>query len=141
MPAACFPSPAEFAGFYQAVRTTSEPAATAALLKGMFTPQVSDADLDFVARENLKFPRQPAADLLHDHCYLDWRDTIETLRNPTLVVGGETSIFSAQSQRWIASRIPGAEVDIFPASEGGGHFMFFENPRRFNALVSGFLAR
>ncbi|MEJ1938495.1 alpha/beta hydrolase, partial [Nostoc sp. NIES-2111] len=64
-----------------------------------------------------------------------------TLRNPTLVVGGETSIFSAQSQRWIASRIPGAEVDIFPASEGGGHFMFFENPRRFNALVSGFLAR
>jgi non-heme chloroperoxidase len=136
-----FPSPAEFAGFYQAVRTTSEPDATAALLKGMFTPQVSDADLGFVARENLKFPRQQAADLLHDHCYLDWRDTIRTLRNPTLVVGGETSIFSPRSQHWIAAQVPGAEVDIFPTAEGGGHFMFFENPRRFNALVSAFLAR
>ncbi len=136
-----FPSPAEFGGFYQAVRTTSDPAGTAALLKGMFTPQASEADLAFVASENLKFPRQQAADLLHDHCYLDWRDTIEALRRPTLVVGGEASIFSAQSQRWIASRIPGAEVDIVPAAEGGGHFMFFENPRRFNTLVSSFLAR
>lgn len=136
-----FPSPADFAGFYRAVRATTETDATAALLKGMFTPQVSDADLRFIAQENLKFPRQQAADLLHDHCYLDWRDTIRTLRNPTLVIGGETSIFSPRSQHWIASQIPGAEVEIFPTAEGGGHFMFFENPRRFNALVSSFLGR
>ncbi|MEJ1939292.1 alpha/beta hydrolase, partial [Nostoc sp. NIES-2111] len=82
-----FPSPAEFAGFYQAVHTTSQPAATAASLKGMFTPQVRDADLDFVARENLKFPSQQPPDPPPDHSYLDWRVTNAPMRHPTPVAG------------------------------------------------------
>jgi pimeloyl-ACP methyl ester carboxylesterase len=70
----------------------------------------------------------------------DWRGLIGTLRLPTLVVGGAVSIFSAESQRWIAAQIPGAVCEIFEESEGGGHFMFWENPRRFNAVVARFMA-
>ena len=51
----------------------------------------------------------------------------------------EASIFSAASQRWIAEVVPGAEIDIFEADQGGSHFMFHENPGRFNARVSAFL--
>jgi non-heme chloroperoxidase len=36
-------------------------------------------------------------------------------------------------------QIPGARLEVFGAEEGGGHFMFMENPRRFNALVREFL--
>ena len=87
----------------------------------------------------MKLPRRHAADLLWDHCLLDWRDVIRTIRLPTLVVGARESIFSAESQEWIAAQIPGAEVVIFEADEGGSHFMCHENPTKFNALVDAFL--
>lgn len=135
-----FPDPAAFGGFYQAVQATPDVPGTMNLLRGMFTPAHSDDDLRHIAAENLQFPRQHAADLLHDHCYLDWRDRIATITLPTLVIGAEASIFSAASQRWIAACIPAAQVDIFEADQGGSHFMFHENPTRFNARVAAFLA-
>lgn len=109
------------------------------LIRGMFTAAVDEADLERIAAENLKLPRAHAAELLHDHCVIDWRSEIRAIDLPTLVIGAEASIFSAASQRWIAEVVPGAEVDIFEADQGGSHFMFFENPARFNARVSAFL--
>ena len=85
-------------------------------------------------------PRAAAADLLFDHCLNDWRDVITHTRLPSLVIGGRKSIFSAESQEWIASVNPKAKASIYEEHEGGGHFMFFENPRRFNAEVSAFLS-
>jgi len=78
--------------------------------------------------------------LLRDTAYGDWRDVIERIKLPTLVIGGENSIFTSASQRWIASVIPGAEIEIFSTPEGGSHFMFIENPSRFNSSVLSFLA-
>ncbi|HMQ56963.1 MAG TPA: alpha/beta hydrolase [Rhizobiaceae bacterium] len=127
-------------GFENAVRGAPDAAQTKEIIRGMFTAAVAEADLDWIASENIKLPRDHAAHLLHDHCILDWRSEIAAIRNPTLVVGAEASIFSAQSQRWIAERIPGAEVEIFAANDGGSHFMFFDNPRRFNERVAAFLA-
>ena len=80
-----------------------------------------------------------AADLLFDHCLNDWRDVIEVTRLPSLVVGGRKSIFSAESQEWIASVNPNARAVIFEEDEGGAHFMFYENASRFNAEVDRFL--
>ncbi|MEM0908801.1 MAG: alpha/beta hydrolase, partial [Pseudomonadota bacterium] len=79
------------------------------------------------------------AHLLHDHCVLDWREEIRRITNPALVIGGQKSIFSAQSQQWVAGQIPGAQVEIFEADQGGGHFMFWENADRFNGSVAAFL--
>ena len=39
----------------------------------------------------------------------------------------------------IAVQIPGADCIIFAADEGGSHFMFYENPEKFNAVVEDFL--
>lgn len=127
-------------GFCGAVVATTEAVANKEILRGMFTDRIPEDDLLWVSKENLALPRPHAATLLHDHCLNDWRDVIRTIRKPTLVVGGEKSFFSTASQRWIAAQIPGAEVSIFPGDEGGSHFMFFENPTRFNAEVSAFLA-
>jgi len=110
------------------------------LIRGMFTSGIDEADLERIAAENLKMPRAQAAELLHDHGVIDWRSEIGAIELPTLVIGAEASIFSAASQRWIAGQIDGAEVEIFAADDGGSHFMFFENPSRFNARVSAFLA-
>jgi non-heme chloroperoxidase len=112
---------------------------TPSFLGAMFTPSFDPETLGFVVAENLKMARPNAADLIFDHLHNDWRDAIARIRLPTLVIGAEASIFSADSQRWIAQMIPGAEVDIVPADEGGSHFMFLENPARFNARVIEFL--
>jgi pimeloyl-ACP methyl ester carboxylesterase len=124
---------------YERIRTTDTVAALADFLTPMFTKACRRVDVEWVASENLKLPRPYAAALHWDHVMRDWRGLIATMRLPTLVIGGTVSIFSAESQRWIAAQIPGAACEIFEESEGGGHFMFLENPRRFNDVVRGFM--
>lgn len=94
----------------------------------------------WVLAENLKFPREPAAKLLVDHCTQDWRDTIPRINLPTQIFGGQGSFFSPRSQEWIQRQIPGSQLSIFTAEEGGSHFMFLENPVKFNHILAGFLA-
>lgn len=114
---------------------------TAGLVNDMFfTKSYPGSKLKHALDQNLKFPREYAAALLIDHCTQDWRDTITRIDVPTLVVGGEASFFTPKSQRWIASQIRGAKVEIFGAGEGGGHFMFMENPGKFNRIAQEFLA-
>ena len=108
-------------------------------VRGFFTTDFPEQSLPFIAQENLKFPRHLAAQLLRDTAFGDWRDVIKRIRCRTLVVGGDASIFTSDSQRWIASQIPDAQVEIFAADEGGSHFMFVENPDRFDSIVLSFL--
>lgn len=133
------PDMAALAAFEAGVLAGEGKEATKEIVRGMFTGAVDETVLDWVASENALMPRPQAAHLLHDHCLQDWRSEIAAIRNPTLVVGGEASIFPARSQRWIARQIPEAEVEIFEADDGGSHFMFLENPERFNARVAAFL--
>ena len=128
------------ASFAEVVRSTDTVEGTMGIVRGMFTSAMPEPDLRWIASENLKMPRGAAADLLFDHCLNDWRDVITATRLPSLVIGGRKSIFPPESQEWIASVNPNAKASIFEEHEGGGHFMFFENPRRFNAEVSAFLS-
>lgn len=133
------PDTTALAEFYLAVLGATSAEETAPLIARLFSPSLPGDELLWFASEIVKLPRRHAADLLWDHCLLDWRDLIQTIRLPTLVVGARQSIFSAESQEWIAARIPGAEVVIFTAEEGGSHFMCYENPAKFNARVDAFL--
>ncbi len=134
-----FPDAAGLEGFVAAVTATDTVEGHKEIIRGMFTANIDEDDLAWIAAENLQMPRQEAADLLWDHCLNDWRDVIVDIDLPTLVVGSEASIFSAESQRWIAAQNPNAEVVIFEADDGGSHFMFYENPERFNRHVREFL--
>ena len=106
----------------------------------LFTKNYPEPMLDWVIAENLKFPRQAAAQLLLELAVHDWRDAIRRIKLPTMIFGGRASIFDPKSQEWIARQIPGAIVDIFEADEGGSHFMWMENPARFLSLLRGFLS-
>ena len=112
---------------------------TEGFITGMYTSRYSRDELNWVIQQNLKMSRQHAADLLFDHSTNDWRDVIRTINIPTLVVGAKTSLVGWKSQQWVARQIPGAQVEIFEESEGGNHFMFMENPEKFNRLVRNFI--
>lgn len=113
------------------------------LRAAFFSPQIDAATVAVNNAETLKMPADYAARLLIDHGSQDWRDVIRhvvgPLNLPTLVVGGAlATLFPPEAQAWIASQIPGATLAIFSAEERGSHFLFVENPAKFNALVRSF---
>ena len=105
----------------------------------MFTKQYSRDEVNWVVQQNLKLPRPYAARLLYDHATNDWRDVLPHLDIPTLIVGGKSSLVGWRSQVWMGTQIPGSRVVIFEDAEGGNHFMFMENPEKFNRLVKEFM--
>ena len=105
----------------------------------MFTKQYPRDEVNWVVQQNLKLPRPYAARLLYDHATNDWRDVLPHLDIPTLIVGGKSSLVGWRSQVWMGTQIPGSRVVIFEDAEGGNHFMFMENPEKFNRLVKEFM--
>ncbi len=97
--------------------------------------RADDSTKAWMLAENLKLPAAHAADLLLDLCTGDWRDVIPRLSVPTLVIGGERSPLGRGVMQWIAARVPDASPVMFET----GHFMFYEEPARFNSLVADFL--
>ena len=111
---------------------------TEGFITGMFNKDYSRDELAWVIKQNLKMPREYAARLLYDHATNDWRDVVPRINIPTLVVGGKASLVGWRSQVWIGSQIPGSRTEIFEENEGGNHFMFMENPEKFNRIVKEF---
>lgn len=109
------------------------------LLQSMYTSAVSEEDVEYTVQQNLKMSPDHAATLLINHASNDWRDVLPTITIPTLVIGAEKSLFPSEGLRYIAEKIPGAELRIFSEEEKGNHFMFWENPELFNDVVGKFL--
>ncbi len=112
---------------------------TEGFIGGMFNKEYSREEVTWVIQQNLKLPRPYAARLLYDHATNDWRDVLPLIDIPTLIVGGKASLVGWKSQVWMGTQIPGSQVVIFETEEGGNHFMFMENPEKFNRIVKDFM--
>ncbi|MFD8988167.1 alpha/beta fold hydrolase [Streptomyces goshikiensis] len=111
-------------------------------VRSMFTGDTTDAALlAFVAEEIESTPAYAGVPLLFDHCAQDWRDVLPRIDRPTLVLGCEGSHVDPHSQRYIAERIPAAELHVFPRESAASHFPFLENPDEFNTVLEKFLTR
>lgn len=113
---------------------------TEGFIGAMFTKAYARSDVDWVVKQNLKMPRQYAAALLYNHSTQDWRRVIPHITLPTLIVGGRASVVPWKSQVWIQKQVRGSKIEIFEVHEGGNHFMFMENPDKFNRIVRDFMA-
>lgn len=114
-------------------------AVTEALIKGMTTKQTSREIVSRIVTQDFRLPRQDAAKLLYNWATHDWRDTIPRISVPVLVIGAKGSPVPYESQLWIREQIKGARAEIFELHEGGSHFMFMENARKFNDIVGSFV--
>ncbi|MEO1192274.1 MAG: alpha/beta hydrolase [Pseudomonadota bacterium] len=129
---------------YETINALAGPegeATTRGFIGGMVTDAMTQETRNWMIDCNLRLPRRHAAALLLNHGGQDWRDAIARIQLPTLVVAGRSSLVPWTSCAWIHSQIPGAELEVFEEAEGGQHFMFIENPDKFNARVAAFLAR
>ena len=96
---------------------------------------------ELILQNALKVPFDYVGTLMYDHWLNDWRETIQRIRLPTLIVSGRASATPWKSQEWIHRQILGSQLVIFEEEEGGKHLMFIENPERFNRVLMEFLIR
>ncbi|WP_224282279.1 alpha/beta fold hydrolase [Streptomyces sp. LS1784] len=106
-------------------------------VRSMFSGDTDPDLIAFVTEQIRSTPAYAGVPLLFDHCAQDWCDVLDRIDVPTLVIGCGRSHVDPASQRFIAERIPGARLHVFPASS---HFPFLENPGAFNAVVEEFLS-
>ncbi|MER7707838.1 alpha/beta hydrolase [Kitasatospora sp. NPDC097605] len=109
-------------------------------VRSMFSGDTDPGLLAFVTEQIRATPAYAGVPLLFDHCAQDWRDVLPRIDVPTLVLGCEGSHVDPASQAFVAGRIPGAELHVFPEEVASSHFPFLENPAAFNAVVEKFLS-
>jgi non-heme chloroperoxidase len=114
-------------------------ATTRGLIGSMLTKNCPDDVKEWIMQCNFKMTRKDASTLMLNHAFQDWHDVIPRLTLPTLVIGGRVSAIPWKSVEWIAQQIKGAQLEIFEEEEGGNHFMFIENPSKFNRIVAEFM--
>ena len=134
-----FPSPEAVYDTCNALAGPDGDATTRSLIGGMFTENFSEDIKEWVFQCNFRMTRQDASTLLFNHCFQDWRDLIPCITLPTLVIGGRVSPIPWLSQEWMSRQSEGAKLEIFEEEEGGSHFMFIENPDKFNRVVMEFI--
>ena len=109
------------------------------LIEHMVTDSISSRDKAWILAENRRMPGPLSARELFSDVMADWRDVPPRINRPSLYVAGEGSFVPMTATRWAARQTPGARFESIGASEGGNHFMFVENPDRFNRVVLDFL--
>jgi pimeloyl-ACP methyl ester carboxylesterase len=112
---------------------------TRQIIDGMVTKQATSEMREWIVQCNLKMPRDLAATLAYNNSHADWRDLVPRIKLPTLIISGRASAIPWKSQEWIHRQIKGSQFEVFEESEGGQHFMFIENPEKFNRLVMEYL--
>lgn len=110
----------------------------AGFIRGMFSPGVPESDIAALIEDSLRLPPDLAAELYLNTRFGSWEDFLPRVSVPTLVISGEASTIPVEAMKHTAELVPGARLEVFGAAEGGSHFMFWENPARFNRLIRDF---
>jgi non-heme chloroperoxidase len=126
--------------FGAALRSKEAERLTRKIIDNMMTKQAMSEMREWIAQCNLKMPRDLAATLVYNHSHTDWRDLIPRIKLPTLIISGRASFMPWKSQEWIHRQIHGSQFEVFEEAEGGNHFMFLENPQKFNRLIMDYLS-
>lgn len=107
------------------------------IIEGLVTSKIKPNIKNWIIKENLKMPAEQAAKLFFNLSVLDLRDVITNIKIPTLIIGAKKTHWKAQL--WLHKLIKGSKIEIFEEEEGGGHYMFLENPQKFNKIVRDFI--
>ena len=132
-------TPQKLFDFIASLRGNEAEQLTRQIIDGMLTRHATSEVREWMVRCNLKMPRDFAAALLYNSNHTDWRDLIPRINLPALIISGRASFIPWKSQEWIHRQIKGSQFEVFEESEGGQHFMFIENPEKFNRLVMEYL--
>lgn len=123
------------AGFVEACRQSRE--ALSGFIAGAFGTPPSDDEMARMQHEAWLTPTQAAIDFVEDMIDADYRQDLSGISLPTLLIYGRLNNVPIPTEigRWMAGQIPDARLERF---EDAGHSPFYEQPERFNALLTAF---
>ncbi|WP_299011868.1 alpha/beta hydrolase [uncultured Shewanella sp.] len=109
------------------------------ILNCMISQDISPNKRQAIIQSRRKLPLSQAAQLFFSNFHLEWSDIFPRVTLPCLVVSGRASLTAWSSQQWIAEQLPQSKLVFFEEDEGGKHFMFLENPDKFNRILDEFI--
>jgi non-heme chloroperoxidase len=109
----------------------------------MFAAFAEPLDLETLAAMKAQMyltPTETVAAIIDDMVKPDFRDFLPQIGLPTLLVYGRKNnpVMPGRVGAWMGDRIPNATLAEL---DGGGHSIFWEAPKAFNAAVAAFAAR
>ena len=100
------------------------------------TRPIPESVLALITEETLKCDPEDLARVMADHAQLDWRPVLPRIAKPCLNLYGTTSgCFPVEGTAKVGELIPGCRNVAF---EGSNHWLYLEEPERFNQLVADF---
>ncbi|KAI8961798.1 alpha/beta-hydrolase [Daldinia sp. FL1419] len=111
-----------------------------AFSRSFYTEAMDPAELDWAINQQLKMAPEHAAALLADHAAIDWRDVLPRIDVPVLIFAGEGNVSpTPAAANWMAKQVKNGRAEIFKKEERGSHFLFLENPEKFNRVLEEFM--
>lgn len=95
----------------------------------------TEEKIEFLTNEMMLVPPAIASTIVVDQTLRDYRSFLPKIDVPTLVAFGTDNKLTPPAGEWIASQIPGAELQYFDA----GHALFFERASAFNQAIADFV--
>jgi non-heme chloroperoxidase len=95
--------------------------------------------LELLEQETLKADPEALAKLMADHTQLDWRPVLPTISVPCLnLVGRMTAVFPWEGVATVSELLTGSPEVRTEFFEQENHWLYIEDPDRFNKLVMDF---
>ncbi|KAI1099308.1 alpha/beta-hydrolase [Jackrogersella minutella] len=132
-------SPEQVFEFVAALRGPQWKETRAAMARRFYTDDFAPEDFEWALQESLKTPPEIAAEMMASMAMMDWGDVFPRINVPTLVFHAKANLMPIEAGEWIAKQVPNARCVSFEKEEKGSHFMFFENPEKFNRVLEEFL--
>ena len=133
-------SAATLAELISALRGPDAQAVAAGVLDIMCSSSMPENDRELIYEQMMLMDREAASILMFDNVTQDWRDILRLITIPTLVIGGESSLFSARWVDNLGASISGSTIVVISAADRGSHLSFFEKPSVVNSAIRDFLA-
>jgi pimeloyl-ACP methyl ester carboxylesterase len=124
------------AGFLAACRESRE--ALVGFLAGAFGTPPAEEEMARMQHQGWLTPTAAAVEYIEDMLAADYREDLPGVDLPTLLIYGRGNNVPLPTElgRWIQAQIPGAR---FESMDNAGHSPQYEEPERFNRLLSGFV--
>ncbi len=96
-------------------------------------------DLEWIIPEMTKTPPWIAMAIYSDFLASDYTRVLPTVRIPAVVFAANSNVYAQglEMGRHVAGCLPDAQFVPF---EDAGHFLFYEQPEKFNRILSDFIA-
>ncbi|MEV4343585.1 alpha/beta hydrolase [Actinoplanes sp. NPDC049596] len=125
--------------FIVALRSAHGEELAAGAVETMFTSAMPKEQKAAVVQQMLLTGRAEASALMFSQIALDWRDILAEITIPTLLIGGEASLFAVQYIKDLSAAIPDSKTHVISARDGGSHMVIMENAAAVNAAIRPFI--